>query len=43
MMRGCRIQALMPAEIAARAQSGLILRRQAVEQFWQDNAFHEVG
>ena len=30
-----------PAEIAPRAQSGLILRRQNVQQFRQDNAFHE--
>src|ERR1019366_7779106 len=29
-----------PAEIAARAQGRLILRRQDIQQFRQDNAFH---
>src|ERR1039458_9177704 len=32
-----------PAEITARAQGGLILRRQDVQQFRQDNAFHAGG
>jgi hypothetical protein len=32
-----------PAEIPARAQGRLILRRQGVEQFGKDNAFHGAG